>query len=563
MDNEKARDHEKSWDHECDVLVIGSGSAGMATALAADHFGLDVLLVEKAGLYGGSGALSGGNIWIPNNPVNVRAGVKDSKAKAKAYLRAIAHHDVPEARVDAFLDYGPEVIDFLETRTKMEFARVAGYSDYHPETIGGDPNGRSIEPVPFDMRALGPDADLINRQDTQKPPGGLWVKTPEYRQLTRVLRTWEGKLTALKVGVRTYAYKAMRKQMVSLGMAGAARLRLSLKEAGVPLWLDSPLEELVVSDGAIVGARITRNGSPYAIHARKGVVLTTGGFEHSEELREKYGPKPASTKWTTGLSSNTGDGIKAGISVGGTLDLMDDAWWGPIVLTGGGPFFLLAERSLPGSIVVNGDGKRFVNESTPYQDFVPKVYEGEATGVSHVPCYLIFDQRHRSRYPLMTIAPKQQIPVEMLESGVVSTAPTLEELAQKIGVPGANLGATVSRFNEMVRAGRDLDFGRGDSRYDNYFGDPTITPNPNLATLEDGPYYAVQMWPGDVGTKGGLVCDERSRVLNEDGSVIPGLYAAGNSSASMMGKAYPGPGGTIGPAMTFGYIAAKDIAGRL
>ncbi|MGF0313459.1 FAD-binding protein [Rhodococcus sp. IEGM1428] len=552
-----------SWDYECDVLVVGSGSSGMTTALAAKHFGLDALLIEKAALYGGSGALSGGNVWIPNNPVNVAAGVRDSKTKARAYLNAIANHDVPQSRVDAFLDYGPEAISFLEQNTHMNHVRVPGYSDYHPEAPGGDKNGRSIEPVPFDMRKLGSDADLINRQDIQKPPGGLWVKTPEYHQLTRVTRTWMGKWTALRVGVRTYAYKAMRRQMVSLGTAGAARLRLSLKEQGIPLWLKAPLVELVMEDGVVLGAKIEKDGKPFTVRTKRGVVLTTGGFEHSEELRQKYGPKPASTAWTTGLGSNTGDGINVGVSVGGTLDLMDDAWWGPVVMTGGGPFFLLAERSLPGSIVVNGAGKRFVNESTPYQDFVPKVYEGEETGVSHVPAYLVFDNRHRTRYPFMVTPPRQKLPQELFDDGVVATAPTVEQLAKKIGIEASSLRATIDRFNGFVDSGRDLDFGRGDSIYDHYFGDPTVKPNPNLEKLEEGPFFAVKIWPGDVGTKGGLVCDERSRVLHENGEPIAGLYAAGNASASMMGKAYPGPGGTIGPAITFGYLAAKDLAGRL
>jgi len=556
-------DATEAWDHECDVLVVGSGNAGLVAALAARHFGLDVLVIEKADRYGGSSALSGGGVWVPNNPVNVRAGVRDTREKARQYLKAIIGDRVPEGRIDAYLDYGPEMIQFLEEHTHARYMRVPGYSDYHPEEPGGDPQGRTMEPVPFDTRKLGDDADGLNRQDVMKPPGGLCITTVDYRQLTQIMRTWTGRLGAARVGARTVVSKVTGRRLVSLGAAGVARLRLSLREAGIPLWLSTPLDELIVRDDAVVGVRATRDGASITIRAKRAVVLASGGFEHNDEMRRKYQSEPITTKWTSGAKSNTGDGINAGLAVGGTVDLMDDAWWGPTVMMGPVPFFLLAERSLPGAIVVNGAGQRYVNEAAPYVNFVHSMYEGQETGVDHIPSYLIFDQRYRNRYPFSIVPPRRPIPQKWIDAGIVKVGATLDDLAGKIGVPADTLRSTVDRYNSLVEGGRDLDFGKGDSAYDRYYGDPSISPNPCLAPVDRGPFYAAALWPGDLGTKGGLVCDERSRVLRADGSPIPGLYASGNVTASVMGNEYPGPGGTLGPAMTFGYIAAKDIAGKL
>lgn len=549
------------WDHECDVLVVGSGAAGMVAALAARHFGLDPLVIEKASRYGGSTALSGGGVWVPNNPVNVRAGVRDSREKARRYLASVVGDDVPAARIDAFLDAGPEMIDFLETHTEAHHRRVPGYADYHPEAPGGDPHGRTMEPLPFDLRRLGADAEQLNRLDLMQAPAGLVIDQADYRKLTQVMRTWTGRATALKVGVRSVVNRLLGRRMVALGAAGVARLRLSLRQAGIPLWLDTPLVELVVVDNAVAGGRVERDGKPLAIRARKGVVLASGGFERDEEMRRKYQAAPITAAWTSGATTNTGDGIKAGVAAGGTLALMDDAWWGPTVMLGSNPFFLLAERSLPGAVVVNGDGRRYVDEACPYVNFVHAMYDGEKTGVGHVPSHLIFDSTYRNRYPFSTLPPRQPFPKKWVEAGIVKVAQGVEELADKIGVPAANLRQTLDRYNQLVAGGRDLDFGKGDSAYDRYYGDPSVRPNPCLAPVERPPLFAFALWPGDLGTKGGLVTDEHARVLGEDGTPIAGLYAAGNVSASVMGHEYAGAGATIGPAMTFGYIAAKRLAG--
>jgi 3-oxosteroid 1-dehydrogenase len=292
------------------------------------------------------------------------------------------------------------------------------------------------------------------------------------------------------------------------------------------------------------------------------VVLASGGFEHNQELREKYLPHPSDAGWSTGAASNTGGGHLAGIAVGADVALMDDAWWGPTIPLPHGPWFCLAERNLPGSIIVNGAGKRFMNEALPYVEATHAIYEGEATGVPHVPAWMVIDQRYRNRYLFAGLGPRQPFPGRWYKNGTVKRAATLRDLAEEIGVPAEALEQTVERFNGFARSGVDEDFHRGESAYDRYYSDPTVKPNCSLHRIDQAPFYAVKIVPGDLGTKGGIVTDEHARALRPDGSVIPGLYAAGNTSAAVMGNTYPGPGGTIGPALVFGYLAAHDIAAR-
>jgi 3-oxosteroid 1-dehydrogenase len=328
----------------------------------------------------------------------------------------------------------------------------------------------------------------------------------------------------------------------------------------VPVLYETPLTGLLVEDGRVTGVHVTRDGAPATLRARHGVVLASGGFEKNLEMRERYQRAPISTEWTTGAPSNTGGGITAAMAVGAAVDLMDDAWWGPSIPLPSGPWFCLAERNLPGSIIVNSAGRRFMNEALPYVEATHAIYEGEATGVSHVPAWMVIDQRYRNRYLFAGLGPRQPFPGHWYKSGVVVKAGTLAGLAEKIGVPAEALEATVERFNGFARTGVDEDFHRGESAYDKYYSDPKVTPNCSLHTIDQAPYYAVKIVPGDLGTKGGLVTDERARVLRADGSVIEGLYAAGNCSSAVMGNTYAGPGATIGPAMTFGYLAALDIA---
>lgn len=542
---------------EHDVVVVGAGAAGMAAALRAADLGLSTVLVERSGSFGGSTARSGGGVWIPGNYALRDAGQvdPDDAERAKEYLQAIVGDEVPRARRDTYIDRGPEVMDFLRARTPVRFAWVPGYSDYHPERPGGRAAGRSVEPVPLDGSILGEELARLHPPYT-KAPANLIVTQADFRKLSLGLRTVRGPLTMAKVMARRLASQARRRRMYAMGNALVIGLRQGLVDAGVPVQYDTELTGLLVEAGRVTGVDTTRG----RIRARRGVILSSGGFEHSQELRERYLPSPTSADWTTGSAHNEGGGLVAGMAAGGQVALLDDAWWGPTIPLPNGPWFCLAERNLPGSILVNGAGRRFMNEALPYVEAVHAMYAGEATGVRHVPSWLIADQRYRNRYVFAGLSPRQSFPRRWLDSGVVVQAPTLAELAERIEVPADTLTRTVARFNGFAATGVDADFHRGESAYDRYYSDPTVRPNPSLHAIDQAPFYAVKIVPGDLGTKGGLVTDERARVLRADGSAIAGLYAAGNCSAAVMGRTYAGPGATIGPALVFGYLAAEDVA---
>jgi 3-oxosteroid 1-dehydrogenase len=545
-----------------EVVVVGSGAAGMTAALAAAHRGLDVVVIEKTGRFGGSTARSGGGLWVPGNEVLRRAGVADTPEQARAYLAHVVDGCVSAERQRALLERGPAMLDFVRAHTPVDFAWVPNYADYYPEAPGGLAKGRSIEPVPLNGRVLG--AELAHLNPPYLPaPNGVTITQRDYRWLSLGPRHPRAMLAAAKVAGRLARARLLRQRTLSLGQALAAGLRAGLLAKGVPVWLDTPMTGLHVVDGRVAGVQVTREGASELILAARGVVLAAGGFERNEQMRQRYQRPPIGVDWTTGATGNTGDAITAGEAAGAALDLMDDAWWGPSVPLPSGPFFCLAERSLPGCILVNGAGQRFVNESAPYVDAVHAMYEGHSPAVPHIPSWLITDQRYRDSYVFAGLPPGRPLPRRWYAAGAVVQAPAIAELAGQAGLDPAGLAATVARFNEFAAAGVDEDFHRGDSAYDRYYGDPRHRPNPNLAPLEKPPFYAIKIVPGDLGTKGGLRTDERARVLRGDGTPIPGLYAAGNASAAVMGHSYAGAGATIGPAMTFGYIAALDLGGAL
>jgi len=544
---------------EFDIIVVGSGAAGMTAALTAAHLGATAVVLEKTGAFGGSTARSGGGIWAPGNAVLRRAGVADTPEEADAYLAYVAGDQVPAELRRALLEHCAAMMDLVIATTPLRFAWVPGYADYYPEAPGGRACGRSIEPVPFDGRLLGEELGRLNKPYLPVP-AGVAVTQADYRWLSLGPRHPRAMLAGAKVAGRLARSRLLGHRMLSLGQALAAGLRAGLAASGVPVWLDTPMTGLVVADGRVTGVRVLLAGKPTVIRARRGVLITTGGFERNEEMRHRYQRSPIGTDWTTGATGNTGDGIAAGQELGAAVDLMDDAWWGPSIPLPGGPYFCLAERSLPGCVLVNGAGQRFVNESAPYVDAVHAMYEGNAPENPHIPAWLVFDERYHGRYAFAGRPPGRPFPRRWYAAGAVFRAPDLAALGDAIGVDSAALTKTVARFNEFARTGHDEEFRRGDSAYDRYYGDPRVRPNPNLAPLAKAPFYAVKIVPGDLGTKGGLRTDARARVMREDGSVIGGLYAAGNASALVMGHSYAGAGATIGPAMTFGYIAALDLA---
>lgn len=544
---------------EFDIVVAGSGAAGMTAALTAAHLGLSVVVLEKTGSFGGSTARSGGGIWTPGNAVLRHAGIADTPERARSYLEHVAGKDVPAELRDALLEHGPAMLDLVLAKTPLRLAWVPGYADYYPEAPGGVAAGRSVEPVPLPGSVLG--AELAHLNPPYLPvPDGVAVTQADYRWLSLGPRHPRAMLAGLRVAGRLARSRLSRNRMLSLGQALAAGLRAGLLDAGVPVWLGTPLSGLAMADGRVTGVHVVRDGQPVLVRARRGVLIATGGFEHNLAMRQQYQRAPIGTDWTTGATGNTGDGIVAGQQAGAATGLMDDAWWGPSIALPGGPYFCLAERSLPGCILVNGAGQRFVNEAAPYVDAVHAMYDGHTAEVPHIPSWLVFDQRYRNTYVFAGRPPRRPLPRRWQAAGSVVSAPDLAGLATAIGVDPAALAKTVTRFNEFARAGRDEEFGRGDSAYDRYYGDPRCRPNPNLAPLERAPFYAAKIVPGDLGTKGGLRTDGRARVLRPDGTPIPGLYAAGNASAAVMGHSYAGAGATIGPAMTFGYIAVLDLA---
>jgi len=549
-------------DPEFDVVVAGSGAAGMTAALTAARHGLSVVVIEKTGYFGGSTARSGGGAWIPGNSVLRRAGVRDSPEQARIYLAHVAGDGVPPARQQALLEHGPAMLELVMSASPVRFNWVPGYADYYPEAPGGLACGRTIEPALVDGRILGAELSRLN-PPYLPAPDGMAITAADYRWLSLGTRHPRAIWTTAKVAARMARTKALRRHTMSLGQALSAGLRAGLAAAGVPVWLDTPLTGLLQADnGSVAGVRVIRAGQQTVVRARRGVLIATGGFERNGAMRAEYQRQPIGTDWTVGSPGNTGDGILAGQQAGGALDLMDDAWWGPSIPLTGGPFFCLSERSLPGCILVNSAGERFVNEAAPYVDAVHAMYDRHTEDKPHIPAWLILDQRYRNSYVFAGLPPRKPLPRRWYAAGTVFKAATIAELAQQVGISADGLADTVARFNGFASTGHDDDFGRGDSAYDRYYGDPRCRPNPNLAPLSQPPYYAVKIVPGDLGTKGGLRTDEWARVLRHDGSAIAGLYAAGNASAAVMGHSYAGAGATIGPAMTFGYLAVLDMAAK-
>ncbi|WP_030165802.1 MULTISPECIES: FAD-binding protein [Actinomycetes] len=538
-----------------DFLIVGSGGGGMAAGITAAHSGLDTLIIDKGATYGGSTAISGGGIWIPNAPTLRAKGVVDKRSSIRRYLDVITEGKVPADRLDAFVDNGPALMELLDKSPHMKLYWVKGYSDYHPEFEGGSALGRTIECKPFDTRALKED-EKFQRPNSMEGPLGLWVTSKDYHDLAMVKRTWKGRRASLVAAWRVSSNVIRRRHMATGGRALVARMRMVLKDAGVPLWLKTSMTELITDDrGTVIGVVAERDGTTIRIGARRGVLLATGGFDHNKEMRAQYLPRHGVADVSSGARENVGDGIVAGKRLGAAVDLMDDAWWMPSVLHPMGAVIpLVSERCIPPSVIVNSAGKRFTNESAPYVNFVHEQLEG-----GHVPAWFIMDTKAKNRYPFAQVLPNVPFPQGFYDSGVVHKADTLGELAEEIGVPADTLVETINRFNGFARSGVDEDFGRGESAYDRYYGDPTMK-NPNLDEIVKGPFYAIRCEAGDLGTKGGLVCDAKSRVLREDGTVIDGLYATGNTSASVMGNEYAGAGATIGPSMVFGYIAARHVS---
>jgi succinate dehydrogenase/fumarate reductase flavoprotein subunit len=561
-------------EHVCDVLVIGSGAGGLSTAVAAAHRGLDVLVVEKEPVFGGTTARSGGWMWIPNNAPAKRAGVDDSVEKARTYLIHETGEHFDAARIDAFLEAGPRAVEFFEQNTTLKFDLGPFFADYHPDAPGGMPGGRSIIAQPFDGRELG---DEIKRlRPPLKEITFLGMMIGSGKELLHFFNVTRSPVSAFYVGklftkfLRDMAFHGRPMRLMN-GNALVGRLAKSCFDRNVPIWTRSPVLSLLKDDtGRVTGAVLDTLKGRVRVTARKGVVLAAGGFPQDIARRKKLFPHaPSGNEHASPAPpGNTGDGLRLAEAVGATVDetLPHAAAWVPIsrpVWPDGtlGTFPHFVDRSKPGIIGVTRSGRRFVNEANSYHDFCQAMYRRCTDEGTEVCAFFIADHRTFRKYGLGFAKPAPVPFGQHLKSGYLFQGTTLAELARQIGVNPVQLERTVEEYNIHARKGEDPEFHKGSTAYNRSLGDPEQKPNPCVAPVEQGPYYAIKLVIGDLGTFAGLRCDEYARVLDENGSPIPGLYAAGNDAASIMGGNYPGGGITLGPAITFGYIAARHIAG--
>jgi len=543
----------KKWDYEVDFLVAGSGVAGLSAAITAKLNGLDVLVIESMEKWGGTTSISGGGLWVPNNPLMIRDGEQDSPERAFDYLNATIGNLGPwtsDARKWAFINSIAPYLNML-SNNGVKWARAKKYPDYYPDLPSGMV-GRSIEPMPFNMRKLG-EWGKFKREGGIPAP----IRNDDVWLLSRAWSTPSGFIRGAQFVFRTIGYLGTGQKPVGMGAALASHLMyIAHNKLGVPVWLNSPIMEPIIEDGHVVGASVKKNGKLIRIKTRRGVMLAAGGFSHNKEWRLKYQGVPG---WSASPAGQLGEGIEAGQKVGGAVAMMEDAWWGATSLNPDGKDqhgFILNERSDPWSIVVDQIGNRYLNESESYVDFGHHLLEHDKkTDGKALPSWLVSDHRHTTHFlssGLIIPGAKKKL----MAQGELVEAKTLAKLAEKMGVDKEAFLSTVKTFNGYAKTGIDKDFERGRTSYDRYYGDPLVKPNPNLGALEKGPFRALKLYPGDLSTKGGLVTDEYARVLREDNTVISGLYAAGNNTASLMGHTYPGPGASIAPAGVFGYIGA-------
>lgn len=533
-----------------DVVVVGSGAAAFATAIGAADRGLSVLMLESTDKWGGSTAMSGGGLWMPDNPLMQRDGGGDSREDALTYMEATIGDEgraTSRERKEAFVDTVGDYLELTE-RYGVRWARARDYPDYYPELPGGK-IGRAVEVRPFDLGRIGKHADTLRLMMA------LPIMTDDVWQIGRAWSTVGGMTRGARVVGRIAGGLLRGKKLAGIGAGLAASLfDVAVQQLGVELWLDSPVTDLVVEDGRVVGVLARRDGVQVRIGARRGVMLAAGGFDHNEDWRQKHHGIEGDP---SGAPGNLGQVHEIAARHGAALELMDDAWWGASVapVGEGDPGFIVGERALPYTIMVDAQGRRFANEAESYVDLGHHMLEHDKDGAY----WIISEARHSRRY-LRNYALDPRTNKKLEEAGLLVKARTLAELADRAGFDPSAFRSTVERFNGFARAGVDGDFGKGNSAYDRYYGDPTVRPNPCLGPIERGPFAAYRVVVGDLGTKGGVLTDAHARALREDGSVIDGLYAAGNVSASVMGRTYPGPGSTIAPASVFGLLGARHMA---
>ncbi|WP_281074558.1 FAD-dependent oxidoreductase [Klebsiella quasivariicola] len=557
----------------CDVLVVGTGAAGMSAAVTAAHQGLNVLMVEKRARFGGTAARSGGWLWIPGTHLAKAWGHNDSPEAVKTYLRHEGGESYNEARVDAFLQNGPQAVEFFLKNTAVDFEMPLTFPDYHAEAPGAMQGGRSMVAKPFDARQLGDSLKLLEPALPELTVFGMMIGSgKDIRHLMNATRSLQSAVYATK-RLSKHFWETLtlgRGMLLTNGNALMGRLAKSALDKNIPIWLNSPVQELLTEDGRIVGAKVKKDNDIITVYATKGVVLAAGGFSHDVERRKaNYRHTPTGKEhWSPTVETNTGDTFKLFEALGGRIDthLANAAAWSPVSLTrrtdgsqGVMPHFI--DRAKPGVIAVTAKGLRFTNEANSYHDYVQDMITA-CKGESETCSWLICDHHTLRRYGLGCVAPFPLPIGRYLKSGYLIKGATVEELAKNAGIDPLQLKKTVADFNKGAALGQDAAFGKGSKAYNRYQGDALHQPNPCVKEINHGPFYAVKIRPGDIGTYNGIPVDRHNRALNKEGVPIEGLFAIGNDATSIMGGNYPGAGITLGPALTFGYAVGKYIAAQ-
>ncbi|HWV11671.1 MAG TPA: FAD-binding protein [Sphingobium sp.] len=538
-----------------DFIVVGTGAGGLAGAISAKLKGLNPLIIEKASCWGGTSALSGGGVWIPNNHLMQRDGIEDSFEAALAYMEATIGDVGPSSsreRKTAYLTIGPEMVRGLEAQG-LGWRRAPRYPDYHQDQPGARV-GRTLEGVSYDGNKLAGWRKTM--RISGMPP--MVMSTDDAPQVPTMLRSFKSFSAAMRMIARTVAWRIRGREPLSMGPTLVGQLMAIVQKLEIPVLLDTPLKSLIKDGERVVGVVTGEGESEQRLMAPHGVLLATGGFAKNSSYRRQF--QEVDGQWSPASPDDTGDGQQIGAQAGAELALMDAATWYPVSILPDGTINAgIWERTLPGSMIVDAAGQRYTNEAASYVNAGRAMLDRDKT-VSAVPSWLIFDNRYRSRYFFGSTPPG--VNGEFLKSGFFVKAATLDELAEKCGIDADGLKRTVQRVNTMAQTGVDEDFGRGDNVYDQYYGDPKNQPNPSFGPIDKAPFYATRFYPGDLSTKGGLMADEHARVLRPDGSVIEGLYAAGNCAAPVMGRTYPGAGATLGPSMVFAWIAGQHAAAK-
>lgn len=538
-----------------DFVIVGSGAGGLAAAITAKLKGLRPLLIEKTALVGGSSVMSGGVLWLPNNALMRREGVADSREQALEYMANFVGADDefsrPERR-EAYIDNIQPMMDLMEAQG-MKYLRCPGYSDYYDTLPGGNAAGRSIQAELYNANRLGSWKSRL-----RLPYVALPVRTSEGARLMSAGTTLAGKLMLARVGARFIAAKLGGRQVYGSGGALQGRMLEIALGLGIDIWTDTGLQDLDIRDGKIEGVHVQRDGQAMTIPAPRGVLVCAGGFSHNAAMRQQYQRPPISDQWTHANPGDTGESIEAMRRAGAELAVMEEAWWIP---TWHGPERIeqiIPELARPHGILVDHSGNRMVNEANSYMEIGRAMYRRHAETPA-IPAWVVMDARARKKYMFALKFPGK-MPADWLESGCIKQDATLAGLATQCGIDAGGLEATIARFNQFALAGRDEDFGRGDSAYNRYHGDPANGPNPCLGSIAEPPFWAAPLYPGDVGTCGGVTTNERAEVLRADGTVIGGLYAAGNCAASLCGPHYVGAGQSIGCSSVFGFVSANCAA---